>query len=66
MNIMTENSTNLSLALVAVLETIRKNPFNQQIIYDYFNMFKDDDIHNKNLEVKEIYLFSIYGSTTRD
>ncbi|MGI9011269.1 MAG: coiled-coil domain-containing protein [Nitrososphaeraceae archaeon] len=60
--IINQNSTNLTLLLVAVLETLRNNPLNQQIISDYSDTFKDANINRQNLQPREHFVLCTYNN----
>lgn len=62
MKILNQKSINLLLLLIAVLETLRNNSFNQQIISDYSDTFKDGNINRQNLQPRESFVLYNYNS----
>jgi len=60
--IINQNSINLPLLLIAVLETLRNNSLNQQIISNYSDTFKDGNINRQNLQPREGFVLYKYNS----
>ena len=50
-------SVNLPLVLVAVLEAIRNDPSKYEIIFNYLDAFKNDNVNGEDLHSKENYVF---------
>ena len=66
MKILNQKSINLPLFLIAVLETLRNNSLNQQIISDYSDTFKDGNINRQNLQPRESFVLYHYYSLLRE
>ena len=57
MKIINAKSINLPVVLVAVLEAFRNDPSKHEIIFNYLDAFKNDNISGEDLLSKENYLF---------
>jgi hypothetical protein len=64
--IINQNSINLPLLLIAVLETLGNNSLYQQIISDYSNTFKDGNINRQNLQPREIFFLYNYNNLVHE
>jgi len=55
--IIDDKSINLSLILIAVFEALGNDPTKYDIILNYLNAFKNDNVNGKDLQSKENYVF---------
>ena len=55
--IIDDKSINLSLILIAVFEALGNDPTKYDIIFNYLNAFKNDNVNGKDLQSKENYVF---------
>jgi hypothetical protein len=60
--IINQNSINLPLLLIAVLETLGNNSLYQETISDYSNTFKDGNINGQNLQPREHFVLYKYNN----
>jgi hypothetical protein len=56
--IINDKSINLPLILIAVFEALRNDPTKYDVISNYLNEFKNDNINGEDLQSKENYLFA--------
>lgn len=59
------DAINIPLILIAFFEAVRKNPVLHQILYTYYQTFKDDNI-KEDLESKQNHIFCNYRSLIHD
>lgn len=64
--IINQNSINLPLLLIAVLETLGNNSLYQEIISDYYNTFKDGNINRPNLQPREHFVLYKYNKLVHE
>lgn len=57
MKISDEKSINLPLILIAVFEAFRNDPTKYDIIFNYLDTFKNDNVSGEDLQSKENYAF---------
>jgi DNA repair exonuclease SbcCD ATPase subunit len=57
MKIVDDKSINLPLILIAVFEELRNDPSKYEIIFNYLDDFKNDNISGEDLQLKENYLY---------
>lgn len=57
LKIINEKSINLPLVLIAVLEAFRNDSSKYEIIFNYLDIFKNENINGEDLRSKENYLF---------
>ena len=56
--IINDKSINLPLILIAVFEALRNDPSKYEIIFNYLNAFKNDNVNGEDLQSKENYVFA--------
>ena len=57
MTILVDKPVNLPLVLVAVLEGFRNDPSKYEIIFNYYDAIKNDNVNGEDLQSKENYVF---------
>jgi hypothetical protein len=57
MKIIDDKSINLPLILITVFEALRNDPTKYDIIFNYLDVFKNDNVNREDLQSKENYVF---------
>ena len=57
MKIIDDKSINLPLILITVFEALRNDPTKYDIIFNYLDVFKNDNVNGEDLQSKENYVF---------
>ncbi len=57
MKIIDDKSINLPLILITVFEALRNDPTKYDVIFNYLDVFKNDNVNGEDLQSKENYVF---------